>query len=75
MSSFEQAKEFTKPVNGNSKSAIPEDLIDAQQKIASEESFPNIELKSNFIRKHKSWSHDRNIQAERNGKERGVVNY
>lgn len=35
MTSFEQAKGFTKPINGNSVKYIPEDILDGQQKLAA----------------------------------------
>lgn len=48
MSSFEQSKGFTKPINGNAISAIPEDIIDAEQKIAAKRKLALI-LKSKSV--------------------------
>ena len=52
MSSFEQAKGFTKPLNGNSISSIPEEITDAQQKLAAKRKLALILKSKSTVEQH-----------------------
>lgn len=51
---FEQANAFTKLVNGNIVSSIPEDIIDAQQKLSGSRKLTKIPISKAIVEVHVS---------------------